>query len=273
MFVDIAYTGCGSGCHYCYVESRCNPQQLADYYDLSIVCRKIFTYHKKWNNLIVSFCPNTEPFKSDDSCNRILYILQKLTTYNLPDKSIIIQISTKEVMNDTLLNQLEEFSRKIPIFINISLPLFDNNKTEPFAGNQNDRISNIYKIKKHENLKCGLYIKPVSIKTTEHVEKYIYAINRYHPDYVCLGVRFIQKSNPPCLSLYDIEIASNLFLSQDWLLQHLIFLLKKNTECSIVFSSICPIIKMLDAHCSLELWKYNSILCEECKLLERVERD
>lgn len=196
IFIDVAYYGCGSGCKYCYVPSSSEEQLLAPYEDLEKVVWYLSVNHIL-DNRIVSFCPNTEPFKTRESAERVLFIIRKIKEYQCH-----IQISTKEYIDDDFLLELEKLAGDNTIFINVSMPFLDISEIEPGAASIKRRVINIERVAQCAHLKCGLYIKPFTKSAFNNLHWYIEIIKEMLPDYVCIGMAFDKKAKIPCTSLY-----------------------------------------------------------------------
>lgn len=259
LLVDIAHKGCGNDCRYCYVSSRGEKQHLLSYYEIIELYELLGDLIDIKGFTVISFCPNTEPFKSQESTDRVLLIIEKLK-----EKKCCFQISTKEYISNELLERINKLACEFPIFINISIPILDNRNIEPYALYANDRFDNIKRIHKFDNLKCGLYIKPVLNDTLNKADKYIILINEYLPDYVCTGALFDIVIENMCISTYNPEVAAKIFQNQANSLMRFNQKIKENVPVPIVYSSICAIYKTLKKECKLRLWEHNAHMCEKC---------
>lgn len=260
IFVDIAYRGCGSGCKYCYVSSAAEAQELASYEDLSQLVEYLRTYYHN-DNQIFSFCPNTEPFKTQASTERVLFVLRGIQGCRCH-----IQISTKEYIDDTILNELDFLAKKSAIFINVSMPFLESHKIEPCASDIQRRVSNIERIQRYKFLKCGLYIKPCTKDAVSNIDRYITIIKNAKPDYVCIGVSFDKNTEIPCVTLHHEDKAVEIMATQKELVMELAARIRSSTQCSVVYSSICAIFQTVQCKCSLKLWLYSSELCNACDI-------
>lgn len=260
IFIDVAYRGCGSGCQYCYVASASEEQVVASYEDLRQVVEYLNRYYQN-RECIISFCPNTEPFKTRDSIDRVLFVLKRLR-----GNKFYIQISTKEYISDDLLHELNILAEKNAIFINISMPFLETDTIEPGAAGIEKRASNIERIQRCSYLKSGLYIKPCSPKAINDIEQYIAIINRTQPDYICIGVAFDKKVDTPCATLHRENDASIVISAQKDLILEFAERIKESVRCPVVYSSICAIIQAGSCNCSLGLWRYDRNLCNSCSV-------
>lgn len=260
VFIDVAYEGCGSGCKYCYVSSSADRQLLASYADLG---RAVEYLNIRYQNreCIISFCPNTEPFKTKDSIDRVLFVL-----YRLKGSKFHVQISTKEYISDALLHELNDLAGSSAIFINVSIPFLNMKEMEPGAADIEKRILNIERIQHYPGLKCGLYIKPCFSKTIYDAEKYIAVIHQKRPDYICIGVAFDQKADTPCATLHRETDAAAVISAQKDLIIKFAEKLQASVECPVVYSSICAVFQAGYAPCSLDLWRYDRTFCNACNV-------
>ena len=260
VFLDIAYRGCGNGCKYCYVPSASEEQKLASYKDLSQAIECLNNYPKCPQ--IISFCPNTEPFKTAGSIDRVLFVLR-----GLQDQRYHIQISTKEYMSNLLLQKLNLLAEKNKIFINISIPFLESYKIEPGASNVEQRILNLERVQHYSHLKCGLYIKPCTQKAIDNVDQYIAIAKRTHPDYVCVGVIFEQSTDIPCTTLHRKKDAIQVITTQKNLLVAFAAKIRISVQCPVVYSSVCAISQLSRYPCLLNLWQYDIDICNGCKYI------
>lgn len=260
IFLDVAYSGCGSGCKYCYVPSASQRQVLASYEDLGQALEYLNTrcQNREW---ILSFCPNTEPFKTKESIDRVLFVLRGLKGGN-----VHVQISTKEYVSDTLLYQLNGLAGTGAIFINVSIPFLDGREREPGAASIEKRISNMERIGPYPNLKCGLYLKPCCPKTMADVEKYIAIIHRTQPDYICIGLAFDKKEDTPCATLHREKDAAMVISAQKDSIIKFAEKIRAAVKCPVVYSSICAVFQAGCGPCSLGLWHYDGNLCSGCNV-------
>lgn len=258
VFIDVAYRGCGSGCKYCYVPTCSEPQELANYEDLAQIADEL-NQNFRSPGQIISFCPNTEPFKTQASTDRSLFILRKLE-----EKRFYIQFSTKEYLSGELLQQLDALSERNPIFINISIPFVGSPGLEPGAADVEQRVSNLERISGYPHLKSCLYIKPCSQNAMDHVQWYIAAIKRVKPDYVCIGVVFNQGVDTPCTTLHRPQEAAQVIPAQKKLLLDFAEKIRLQTQCPVVHSSICVIIQTEKLNCPLNLKQFSPEFCGAC---------
>lgn len=265
VFVDVAYRGCGSGCKYCYVPSSAEKQLVASYEDLGHVVAYLNRCYQN-AECIISFCPNTEPFKTQDSIDRVLFVLR-----GLQGGRFHVQISTKEYISDPLLHELNTMAGQNAIFLNISMPFLEMKEMEPGAADIKQRISNIERIRSYPYLRCGLYIKPCSPKAVDDIEKYIAVINHAQPNYVCIGVAFNKNSDTPCATLHREDDAAAVISAQKDSIMEFAQKMKAVVRCPVVYSSICAIFQENYGNCSLDLWRYDGNLCSSCSVFHGVK--
>lgn len=265
VFVDVAYRGCGSGCKYCYVSSSAEKQVLASYEDLRQVVEYLNGYEQN-DKCIISFCPNTEPFKMKDSIDRVLFVLR-----GLQGNRFFVQISTKEYIRDALLHELDILAKENTIFINVSMPFLETQEIEPGAANIKQRVSNIERIQRCPHLKCGLSVKPCTQSAVDNVEQYIAIINKAQPDYVCIGAAF-DRQEDDISTLYRENDAAKAISEQKNLFMRFAEKVKSSVQCPVVYSSICAIFQASSCTCSLDLSRYDEKLCDSCNVFHCVDK-
>ena len=258
VFIDVAYRGCGSGCKYCYVPSASEEQVLASYEELTKMVH-FLSANDMIEHQIISFCPNTEPFKSRESAERVLFIIEKIKDYQC-----YIQISTKEYIEDDILRELERLAGDRTIFINISMPFLNSVQIEPCAADIQMRVKNMERIARYTHLKCGLYIKPCTKSAVDNVCEYIEIIKKTLPDYVCIGVAFNKKTEVPCTSLYHKEDAEVIITAQQKTLKEFALRIESISKCYVVYSSICAIAQIVQCGCMLDIGCYDKDFCKGC---------
>ena len=258
IFFDISYSGCGSNCSYCYVDTKNDKQHLLSFERIRYICDYIEdNFHPR--KYIISLCPNTEPLKSDKSASFILYIAR----YFL-ERDNFIQISTKEKIDTSFLDKINSISDG-RVYIHISIPFLDNTeKIEPFAAPVNCRLENFILGKKYNSVHFVLYIKPYSQKTNENMLRYVQVINKYDIQNVCVGVRFEAMNQMPCISLYDPLLANRMMSNQKDHIVKFIDYLREFSSAKVYCSSTCIINCDSKNDCSFKLFNYSSSLCADC---------
>lgn len=263
VFIDVAYRGCGNGCMYCYVPSASEEQILAPYEDLTKVVQYL-SANDMLEHQIISFCPNTEPFKTNESAARVLFIIEKIKEYQC-----YIQISTKEYIEDDILQELEKLAGDSTIFINISMPFLNSLQIEPCAADIKMRVKNLERIAQYSHLKCGLYIKPCTKSAVDNVCEYIEIIKKTLPDYVCIGVAFDKQTEVPCASLHHKEDAEVIIAAQQKMLKEFALQIESASKCHVVYSSICAIVQTVQCGCMLDIGRYDTVFCKGCTLAKK----
>lgn len=259
IFIDICEHGCGSGCIYCYAPYHNESQRLLSKEHIGLICKYIkdnYNCSKK----IISLCPNTEPLKSKESVELILYIINFFA-----DMDCYIQISTKEIIPKYFLEEIHNLS-KSKKYINISIPVLKNSKIlEPNAASIEERFNNFMMKNTYSNIDFCLYIKPFIMKEQEQ-NLYVEYIKRYQIDTVCVSPTFNNDSKVPCISLYDKEKAQKMYDVQIDSMNKFIELLRSTTKAKVFGSSICCIYNEHYNECVLELFHYSKQICEDCNL-------
>ena len=265
ILIDIAYSGCGSGCKYCYIESPSSVQKVVDKNTIHQICDWIIS--NGFQNHIITLCPNTEPFKSQESTKLIMLLIERLSRH-----STIFQISTKEHLNHKILCCLNELCvTEKQIFLNISMPTIKSSTNlEPFAASISERKKTINNIHSYKNLTSCLYIKPFLDNTAFEVLDYIALIQECVPDYVCVGVNYSEfdiLGKSTCISLYKEDLAGKL-LNDESTSKLLAFSkeIQDATSYLVTHSTMCHIVDEFNLKCHLNLKQYNKAFCSNCNL-------
>ena len=259
IFIDICSSGCGSGCVYCYVSSKDEPQSLLSKDQIEQLCVYVKT-HIDYRKKIISLCPNTEPLKTNECIFRILYIIN----FFLP-LGCYVQISTKEFVPEYFLSELHKIGSQ-GIYLNISIPFLSNNeKIEPGTAPVVERLTLFKQADVYPLLNLCLYIKPFIKKTKIEQMEYVKLINKYKIKSVCVGVAFPKDSKKiPCISLYHKTTAADLFVEQSAQINEFVTLLRNNTNANIFGSSVCCIYNDHYGTCDLQLFEHDMSLCSDC---------
>lgn len=268
FFIDIAVSGCGSGCTYCYVETAKGNQILLTQQDIVDTVNYIknnTNYKAGKNGSIISLCPNTEPFKTSESSLLIRTILESF----LPMGNII-QISTKEEIPEELLvtaEKLSIFERQVYFFISTS-SITKANIVEPYAAPIDIRFKNFQTIKKHKKITSCMYIKPFCQYTADDLQYYIEKIEGYSPDAICVGVDFIKRTilQQPCDLLYhDKEIIDKALNSEiEFQIKTFSNCIQEKTLMPVFHSSTCVLSKFTNIPFNPNIKKVAIELCIEC---------
>ncbi|MDR2712662.1 MAG: hypothetical protein LBB91_06055 [Clostridiales bacterium] len=263
IFFDIATCGCGSGCKYCYVKSSEIPQSLISIDDAMEIANNLIRLYSG-KSMIISFCPNTEPFKSNSSKDIILSVIEKLSTHGF-----IFQISTKEVISDETLSRVNSMcSFPKQVFFNISIPMItESGHWEPKCSPVMQRFHNIQNISRHESLTSCLYIKPFLEETLKDRTKFFDLLKIYPPDYIVIGFEFADKSAVmPCTMLHNPETASQLSIKDLSKMGAFAKEMKDSFPQITNFSSVCNVNQCFSLQCEIQLNKYDELYCDGCLL-------
>ena len=263
IFIDICERGCGSGCLYCYAPSHNDAQILLDRKQIKMICAYIkdnYNFDKK----IISLCPNTEPLKSKESIELVLYIIDFFS-----NECCYIQISTKERIPEYFLKRINVLSNP-KIYINISIPVICNSSViEPGAASVKERFDNFAMKDIYHNIHFCLYIKPFIMKEQDR-NLYLEYINHYQIDTVCIGATFDKDCEVPCISLYNKDKAQKIYDLQVESINEFIELLHNTTKAKVFGSSVCRIYNQYYDICVLELFRYSEQICKDCSLQRSV---
>lgn len=265
IFFDIASNGCGNGCVYCFTKNPNLPQVLLSTSCVDGLCEEILKF-SDCQNSIISFCPNTEPMKSDESRELVYYAISKLH-----NNVKYIQIATKESIPFEYLGKIDSLiSIPSKIRISISVPYLDSAKIiEPYAATIEQRLANFYKIKQFSKLCSILYLRPFNRQMIQNKERYAQIINEYKPDDICVGAEFVPKVNSEqlCTFMYDNDLAPSIFTRTEVEdIFYFVEYLRKKTGRKIFFSSVCNIANSSNYGCVLNLNTYDKRYCLDCTI-------
>lgn len=259
IFIDICEKGCGNGCLYCYAPYHDEPQRFLRKKQIDAICKYVRDNYR-FENKIISLCPNTEPLKSKKSIELVLQIINFFANENC-----CIQISTKELIPEYFLESIQK-TGKSRIYINVSIPSIKNCRIfEPKAISAEQRMNNFQYKRRFSDINFCLYIKPFILQKKEQ-ELYIDYIKRYEIDTVCVGVKFNNDSEIPCVSLYNQDKAQKMYIEQGTAIDDFIKLLREKTNAKVFGSSVCCIYSDCYNNCVLELFNYSNWICQDCAL-------
>ncbi len=265
IFFDIASDGCGSGCVYCFSKHPQNKQIFLSQETLDILCDRICEI-PDCQEYILSFCPNTEPMKSDKSRQLVYYVIERLHAHVK-----FIQIATKENIPVAYLQKLDALVHTpSKIRISISVPYLDNAALiEPNAASVDLRLQNFRNIKAFPSLCSILYLRPFNAQMIQNQDRYVEIIKTFEPDEICVGAEFVPKvdSQQLCTFMYDHNLAPAIF-TQAGLDNVFAFAacLRSKTHRKIFFSSVCNIANQSDYGCILNLYNYDHRYCDDCEI-------
>lgn len=267
VFVDIAYSGCGSGCKYCYVSTAKEGQKLITEKSKKDIVETLLSI-ADLKNKIVSFSPNTEPFKSDESVKLVIDIVRQII-----QSGVSIQISTKEKIKCEYIKLLNDLCvRQGQIVINVSVPvLTDYDKIEPGAADIEDRLENFRAIHNYDKIKGCLYIKPFTVSYSyNYLNNYISIINQYDIEYVCVGMVFYKNNLiDTCRSYYNDKIMNDTIQKNDIdKMQQFAEEIRSKTSAVVVFSTTCIFVNLSFCKCSAKFYQYKPFLCKNCQFRE-----
>jgi DNA repair photolyase len=263
IFVDIALQGCGSGCSYCYIPSPSKSQQLIELSELKDVTEYIEGILNPGD--IISFCPNTEPLKTEKSRDYIYYIIK-----HFAKDDVVFQIATKESIPESFLRRINELSTIVPITVSVSIPLLETNLHEPKAAQLQERLDDFRRISKFDNLRSCFYIKPFFSLSMLEKDRFCELINEYAPDDVCVGLEFEKDSVRPCATLHHpVEAGRLLQKADDNKIYEFARYLRDNTEKKVFHSSVCIVANRNNAKCLLDIKNKDNIFCADCCLMEK----
>jgi DNA repair photolyase len=265
IFIDVGY-GCTCGCKYCYVFKDKPIQELMS--EEEFISSLIFiennpNFIKGEKGTLISLSPNTEPFLSLKSSKYVKMVLDKFLKYGNP-----IQISTKSGIPDDILLQIQTNRKhKNQVIFFISVAVISSIKSlEPFAPNINIRNGNLLRLKAFDIPSC-LYIKPAISQTIKDFELFLLLIQKYMPDYLCIGV-FYEKQKEALTNrlIHPVhsDYSSNGIKNTDIIdFTEKIYL---KFQKKLFYSSICVMAYANDMLPSSDIWRLtDNPLCVHCR--------
>lgn len=189
MFVKISKNGCGSACVYCCTDAPSERQVLFDKSRIEQTIRTVISsevFSSGQRGTLISLCPDTEPFKSEESTSIVLGIIK----HCLPTGNVI-QISTKELIPDSIMSAIRSMSMydgQVVIFTSIT-SLSQYEKFEPGAAPVHLRMKNFINCR-NNNIRTCLYIKPFFSHIVKEQSNLINMIHEHSPDSVCVGMAY-----------------------------------------------------------------------------------
>ena len=188
VFVNITTAGCGSGCSYCYIVRPNGPQTFIDTLTLQSTADSLLRcddFIEGQMGTIISLCPDSDPFKSEESTERFESVLQQLIPLGNP-----IQIPTKEVYPKSTLALINRLQRgnQVVAFTSFS-SLSKASKIEPRAASVDERFSNFQRCRDYGVFGC-LYLKPFLPGTIADLGEFVSRANAARPDALCVGILY-----------------------------------------------------------------------------------
>lgn len=238
VFVNITRRGCGSGCSYCYVEEFQAPQVLLSEQEVvsaieATMAEPLFVNGRE--GTIVSFCPDTEPFKTEISTELMIKAVTLAAS-----RGNRIQISTKEVVPLTFwkaCSKLQRYYGQFVVFV--SLTTFRKAATvEPFAAVPEQRLTN-FAAAKADGIAACLYVKPFTKVTGSDLWFFQAAVAASRPSAVCVGMIY-QSSVPAVESMgkhpAHAELSTRGVTTS---LENFVAALEKSCDVPIFYTSVC----------------------------------
>ena len=195
LFINISHRGCSSGCSYCYVEDFAGPQVLVSHTELIEGVDRALAdpmFEPGQDGTIVSFCPDTEPFKSNHSAALLLIAVERVAR-----RGNRMQIATKEVVPVSFLKacgRLQSFAGQFVLFVSIT-SFQKAAKIEPLAAPPIARLIN-FNVSRDAGIMNCFYIKPFTNVTRLELEEFVNAIDKVRPSALCVGMLYQPNITP-----------------------------------------------------------------------------
>lgn len=193
LFVNVTTNGCGSGCTYCYISDPASEQQVASANVLrqnlgSAIGSSSFVPGPLGS--IISMCPDSEPFKTEESTDRVLMAATMFLELGNP-----MQFSTKERVPDEVISQIgrnQQWDGQVVIFTSCAT-ISKASTVEPGATPPLERFVNFEAGRRHGVHSC-LYVKPFVAATGRDAELFGGVIDHFEPSSVCVGMHYMTPS-------------------------------------------------------------------------------
>jgi len=189
VFVNITTHGCGSGCSYCYIDGPTQSQNQLSHAEIVSSLdwlRRHPRFQQGPSGTVISLCPDTEPFKTTTSAQRIGWILQRVLPWGNR-----IQIATKEQVPAEILMAIERHRaalRQVVLFTTITT-ISRAKSIEPHAAAPDARAKNFESCRLASVVSC-LYIKPFLPATAHDYTAFAELAGKARPDAICVGVLY-----------------------------------------------------------------------------------
>jgi DNA repair photolyase len=261
VFINITVQGCGSACSYCYVTDHrgiqvfIGKEEIADSIDWLLKDER-FTAGRR--GTIISFCPDTEPFKNDDSCELVLQVAERLLPLGNP-----VQFSTKERIPQEVIDRVEAAvaDRDQVVFFLSATTVTNAARIEPHAAPIEDRLGNVERLRA-AGLRSCLYIKPFIPATAKDIDRFIDLVNVYMPDAVIVGILYTSRDEEGRSHPVHQKLSSR---GVDERFEEFVAKLSANTSVSLFHSAVCVNSWLLDREPSPRIWLRYPELCVSCR--------
>lgn len=264
MFINITRTGCGSKCFYCYIQGADEPQDFySEIYLKQSIMRAIEStrFIKGKEGTLISFCPNTDPFKVYDGSILVCSLLEYILPLGNP-----IQISTKEIIPSNIINIIKNrmiHQGQVVLFTSIS-SISNCQHYEPKAPPVTVRVTNFHSCRL-ANIHSCLYIKPFFPDIAKDKSELIELLNLTHPNAICIGIYYKKSSisdlpyQHPVHELYRSEgVTGELLSFRNYLVSHF-------REIPIFLNSTCVSSFFVNREPPRPIWREDPNLCVGCR--------
>jgi DNA repair photolyase len=274
VFIDVASSGCGSGCSYCYIDAPSGTQILASTaeVDQALECLENDPrFVPGPQGSLVSLSPNSDPFKSPASTVFALKILRAVLPLGNP-----VQIPTKEIIPGPLTKCLDELSqsdRQTVIFVSLS-SIKNGAQLEPNAASVQDRLRNAKLLRGHRCQSCA-YIKPFLRSANAELDSFVESLNNAAFDLICVGMRYsAQRTQPRLAPAAQPVLSGGPHPTKDRQVAHgltpdlIHFHRQLSYRCAptpVFLTSPCVNAFALDREPSIPVWKELPSLCISCR--------
>ncbi|MEV0195774.1 radical SAM protein [Nonomuraea sp. NPDC050691] len=263
VFVNVTSRGCGSGCSYCYVDGFREVQELVDFDQFRASIDALVSdesFQPGPDGTVVSMCPDTEPFKTPESTDRVLFAAKRVLRLGNP-----VQFSTKERLPERALAEVADAARRPEqvVWFTSMTTVSAAHQVEPGAAPIIERLRNFERCRAHGMPSC-LYIKPFLPSMLRDTDRLIELLLAHPPDSICVGILY--KANErgtrshrhpvhPGLTSRGLDDRFIEFVSR----------LRQAGDIKIFHSAICVNAWQLDREPSPPIWSSYPELCVSCR--------
>lgn len=261
VFVNITSEGCGSGCSYCYVTNFRGPQVFLSADDVDDSVEQMLKdprFQPGPYGTIVSFCPDTEPFKNEQSTRLVLRAARRLLPLGNP-----VQFSTKEIVPDEVLRVVgaQATGPDQVVFFLSATSVTAADRIEPHAAPIPDRLANIARLRA-AGLRSCLYVKPFLPATHKDCDQFIEAVRTHRPDAVVVGILYTAREEPGRLHPVHQGLSSR---GIDQRFADFVDRMKATTSTPLFHSASCVTSWLLDREPSPRIRIRFPELCVACR--------
>lgn len=263
VFINITRSGCGSGCAYCYIQRPKGRQDFVPREQIASTARNLaadrdFTAGRM--GTIISLCPDSDPFKTDESTRLFEILLREIIPLGNP-----IQIPTKEVYPLTTLRLIAQLAAPGQVIALTSFTTISRAaKIEPGAASITERFGNFLRCRDHGVHGC-LYLKPFLPSTARDIDDFVTLSRAFQPDSACIGIFYSTKVDE-AESSFTHPVHDRLTAREiDTTFRDFVARYRAETGIAVFHSSVCVSAHALNRFPRPHIWRAYPSLCVGCR--------